>query len=243
MAIAIVNGGAAHAGAGASTPFKSVTTAPINTTGASLIVATVSFLQGTAVTFSDSAGNSGWTQVGAASFLAGLSTAIYYCASPITSSSHTFSIGSGSVVCYPDIAVIAFSGTLLSSPQDQSATNTATASANFAVGPITPGFNGELIISGIGSDVAAWGSPSVSTLTVTDQTAWSSGAHYGAAIAWFVQPAAGAITPNWNWNGSSIKLSGSVVSFQAASGTAGLYLPSPLTGLGTGGPFFSHPIG
>ncbi len=138
--ISRLSGAGASAGAGADT----AVTPAINTTGASLIVITVTRYQDTVPVLTDSQGNT-WTPL-TLSTGNNVKVLMYYCISPSTSATHTFSAASvGASYC--SLAVDAFdnTGTYQSSVNNNHATN-----PTLPMGPITPLAPNALVITGLG---------------------------------------------------------------------------------------------
>lgn len=205
----------AHTAAGSTNSGVSATTSAINTTTASLIVVAVASYQNTPVdTFTDSAGNT-WTAQTAHAITADTQIQLFYCEAPTTSASHTFdAFRTGFIPCYPALAVGAFAGT--TGAPDIATGATATASKPVTVGPTTPAFNNELIISGFAFSIAALATVD-SSLSITDQINFSSGNNYGVALAWIGQTAAASVGPTWSASVTG-NLAGALTSFQTSGG-------------------------
>ncbi|MBV9805187.1 MAG: hypothetical protein JO130_18460 [Solirubrobacterales bacterium] len=161
----------------------------INTTGASLLIAIVSwYTGGGSVSVSDSLGNA-WTLGSsyASSSDAGLAT--YYCSSPTVGSGHTFTVASADS---PSICVAAFSGTRAGGTPDMQVGSTT----SYQTGSGTPGANGDLVITGIQStDTSVPTAPT--SFTLLDAFAYVSGADYAMGMAYYVQATAAALNPSW----------------------------------------------
>jgi hypothetical protein len=118
---------------------------------------------------------------------------LYYCISPTTSASHTFTTSKqNSSMC-----IAAFSGVKTTSPLniDIGASNN-NSSTTIQPGSATPSEANELIITVFGS--AHTSTVSIdSSFTITDQVAFVSGQSYGSALAYIVQGAASAVNPTW----------------------------------------------
>lgn len=164
------------------------TTGSINTTGANLIVVGITCSTG-APTLSDSASNT-WTQL-AGQATSGLFESLWYCRNPITSASHTFTAGgSGAAIC-----VTAFSGA--GGGIDKNSGNAANPATTIQPGSVTPTVNGEVIVGfvGNGGNVETWSVNS--SMTISDQLPGISSNYFAAAMAYLIQPTAGAINPTF----------------------------------------------
>jgi hypothetical protein len=194
MAIALV----AQAGAG-STNGNNVTTVAVDTTGANLIVASVTDYTTPAV-LSDSNGNT-WTALARSGSASSPFTRLYYCDSPIVGAGHTFTASaSGSV---PTINVVAFSGALGASSYDSPNQNGATTGSN--VTSIQPGSSGTPSVDGC-VIVTACSVQTLNTLainssfTIANQIGFVAAQRFGAGIAYLIQTTAAAVNPTWSWS-------------------------------------------
>lgn len=189
------------------------TSPAIDTTGASLLVAYVADFTGSAAaTFADSQGNT-WTALTARPLTGNMRSQMYYCASPTTSASHTFSAtGTNS---FAAIAIAAYSGTA-TSPYDQETGATTLTGTSLATGSVTPSENNELVIYGCGYASSAL---SVSVGTMLDTAAIIGGTSYGIGLAYEIQTTATARSPSWSWS-SSNSCSTTIATFKAAAGSS-----------------------
>jgi RHS repeat-associated protein len=179
------------AGAGAD----SVTTAAIDTTGATFIIAAVSYNTGATPTISDSKGNT-WTPLTASAVTGTVTQRLYYAANPVVGSGHTFSNTAASN--FSSICVAAFSGVSTSSPFDRE--NGATSSlSTIQTGSVTPAVNQELVATGLGWNVARTTYPPTidSSFTVSTSSNFASGNHYGCSIGFLSQATSSAVNPTW----------------------------------------------
>jgi len=119
---------------------SSVTTDPINTSGATLIViaAATYYYTPSGSYLSDSAGNT-WTALTVYGPAGTRKVLLLYCVNPTTSASHTFSYNATS---YISLSVAAFSGTALSSVLDSE-----TGDDDSTPGPLTPTQDNCLIVA------------------------------------------------------------------------------------------------
>lgn len=190
------------------------TSPAIDTTGASLLVAYVADFTGSSpATFADSQGNT-WTALTARPLTGNMRSQMYYCASPSTSASHTFSAtGTNS---FAAIAIAAYSGTA-TSPYDQETGATTLTGTSLATGSVTPSENNELVIYGCGYASSAL---SVSVGTMLDTAAIIGGTSYGIGLAYEIQTTATARSPSWSWS-SSNSCSTTIATFKADNGVSG----------------------
>jgi hypothetical protein len=168
----------------------SATTAAIDTSGASILVVAVT-TQGLSGTVSDSEGNT-WT---ALTQSAGGSTAIsrlYYCLSPSTSASHTFTVSS---LAYPVIYALAASGVTTYEEEDVVGGTAASSTSGCSVAGT---YAESLVVSAIQIWTSNTGAMDSGFTTI--QTDFSSGINYGAAFAYKVT--ATPISPTWSWASS-----------------------------------------
>lgn len=201
---------------GAQSPDNNgVTTAAIDTTGATLLVAMTCYdFNGSNGAPSDSEGNT-WVNLNGQN-IDDLTIALpWYVENPTTDASHTFSItGTGN---YATIMVMAFSGTVLTSVFDQENSAASISSASLAAGSITPTENNELIISGM------CGNATQTTLSVNESMTREQHFPSGAtakpgAMAYKIQTTATAINPTWTQDSAS-HLGSFVSSFRASAAT------------------------
>lgn len=209
----------AHAAAaGVST----ATTGAINTTGASLIVVGLSRQASTADVVSDSAGNT-WTKLTESLATGAVGSVLYYALAPITSATHTFTVGSTNVGV---ISVAAFSGIQTIAGFDQQNGNSNTTGSTLATGSVTPLQNGELLIALFGFNATGTPVSIDSGFTITDTTNFVTSANYGASLAYFVQTTAGAINPTWTRTGSSSQAA-RIATFIAGAAPGGMSVNTP----------------
>lgn len=172
-----------------------LTTNALNTVGANLIViAITTFFNASGSSVSDSEGNT-WTALTNAS-IAEAGLRLYYCASPTTDASHTFTISSGSPVM---IDVIAVSGAH-ASPFDDESTNGHGGGTSIQPGSITPAENGSLIVCSLNN--LAGGSPSVDSGFSTNLASQETSSLWSAS-SYIIQESSTAINPTWSWSSTA----------------------------------------
>jgi hypothetical protein len=213
------------------------TTAALNTAGCDLLVMAIAAAATPTVTSSPS--NTWNTAVSMTTTVA--YNYLIFAWNATGGASQTFTITGSSF--YASIYVQAWSGSqTTSTPLDQTNSGNANGAPTLSTGSITPGVNGELIVAGVSANNGGTNTGSAS-FTIADQSATSGGNFYGGAGAYFVQATAAAIADTWA-NASGL-YSATIASFKPSSGgsTSGLFLPTPMNGLGVGGPFFPNPTG
>jgi len=214
------------------------TSPSIDTTGATIIVLSVSSYNADAEpTVSDSKGNT-YTQLTVKTGATEIRTRLFYKANPTVGSSHTFTLtGTAS---YSALFAAAFSGVITTSPFDvQNGSTGGSGITTLATGSITPNQANSLIIAGIGVGNTPAGAYSInSSMTITDQTGYAAGNNEGGGIAWIQQGAAAAFNPTWTFPSTTNDVAATIAAFKPAASTRGLFLPPSLSGLGSGGSFF-----
>lgn len=184
----------AHAGVGSGGGFpSSITTPPIDTAGADLLVFVgQDYLQGPP-TLSDSKGNPWILGVGINAADSGCY--LYFCRGGAVGPGHTVTWTAD----YGGCQILAFSGSA-PSPADQSNSQAAASGGSIASGAITPSQANCLIVSGVSSN-----SPNVISvdggLTITDSP--PAGAAMGGGAAYLVQTAAASINAGWTVSGNT----------------------------------------
>lgn len=178
----------------ASATGASVTTAAIDTTGATLLVVLACGYAHDPGAVSDNKSNTWQALTEHDGTHARLK--LFYCYNPTVGTGHTFTLGSSS---YPTIFATAWSGTLTTSAVFDSESGAgATDNTHSTPGSLTPGVSGELFITGV---TAAW---SDSLAFAASPGGFSNidtqplGATYtGGAIASVVDADTSAMNPTW----------------------------------------------
>lgn len=203
MAIAVVQ--TAVAG---STGGTTVTTGAVDTTGANLIVISVSSYN-SAVAPTDSKGNT-WTPL-TDRLNGAYHERLYYCASPTVGSGHTFT--AAGAASYPTICVLAFSGAH-ATPFDQESGGGAASGTSSQPGSITPSEDNCVLVTGVdfGAGVAA----SINGSFTASSVDYDTSDHMGGGIAYKIQTTAGAENPTWSWTISGVNAT-AMASFKAAA--------------------------
>jgi hypothetical protein len=187
------------------------TTGAIDTTGANLLVVSVSQYNGTgAGTLSDSKSNT-WTPLTAKVGPSEAYNRLFYCASPVVGSGHTFT--SNSTGLFGAIAVQAWSGAN-ASPFDVQNGATAGSGLTIQPGSVTPSQNNSLIIASVDPAGNAMSAYLIDNgFTITDSVNSGPGVE-GLAMAYLLQSTAAAMNPNWSWTGSSNDIAATIAVFK-----------------------------
>lgn len=198
------------------------TNEPLNTTGATLLIAAVydANQNPTTDTVSDTYNNT-WFHLNNYSGIT-----LWYAKSPVTGTADWFTVIGGST---PYIRASAWKGTDLASPYDVQNGNSNSNSESLQTGSITPGGNSELIISAY--------------VSITGSRAIDSGFNFCSSgdsssyltTAYLVQSTATAVNPTWSesltpWNNYAI-----IAAFKAGSNSSSGGGTTQPTGGGEGG--------
>lgn len=190
------------------------TTSAINTTGATLLIVSISRNAGSTAVVSDSKGNT-WTQLTSINGTNNNCVIYYAISNPATvGSGHTFTVtGTG---IFSPIAAAAFSGTNAVSPFDVQNGHNAGMSATVQPGSITPSVNNCLIVcaqSNSNPGVSATGTIN-SGYTLLDYIAFAPGAYYSVGLAYLIQTTATATNPTWTLNATPPENLSAIASFK-----------------------------
>lgn len=211
----IANVGVAGAGNGA-------TTAPIDTTGANLLVALVfSWVAAAAPGFADSKSNS-WTGLTVRS-AADPEVRLFYVQGGAVGTGHTFS--TSGTATYSGCLVAAFSGSV-ASPADQENGATGSGVTSLKPGSITPTEDNELVIAAMATNNNAGFSTQAAIdggFTFSNRIN-SGGDSYAAALAYLIQTSAAAADPTFSWNNAH-SAAAVIASFKAAAAGGGSLPP------------------
>lgn len=175
------------------------TSSAIDTTSATFLVLSVSCnVEGVV---SDSKSNT-WTQLtvqsGANTF-----NRIYYVATPIVGSGHTFTVTGALQFC--TMCVAAFKAVKLASPFDQQNGAGGNLSQSLATGSVTPTTPNQLLIAScaVGGGAVP---PTIDTgFTITDAGAFSGGVAEGGGLAYLIATAIAATNPTWSCVGGNVE--------------------------------------
>lgn len=193
------------------------TTVAVDTTGATLLVWSVGWLNSaTLTTPTDNKGNT-WlplTKRGPGQFAA---HRFWYATNPIVGAGHTFTAGGTGT--YAAQIVHAFAGTDLGAPFDVESGNTVGAgSASVASGSVTPSMNGCVIVAGY-SCMTNPGNTAEALAPTMTMAAIGTAAAGRTVTGHLIQTTAAAINPTWSWTGTAGVAVGTAV-FKPAAPTA-----------------------
>lgn len=198
-----------------------VTTGGMDTTGATLlVVAVASYNENPQPAVSDSKSNV-WTGPVVSSGSSGAERiAFWHCIPTSVGSSHTFT--ASQATSFVSIVAAAFAGAAASTPLDQSNATSTTGNGVISTaqaGSVTPGQDNEVVIAAIASSVTSVSSID-SSFTLPAFVLFSSGLHWGCALAYKIQTSAGAENPTWQMAGIITTVSANIVTFKVAGGVA-----------------------
>ena len=183
------------AAATVSSPFGgSATSAPVDTTGATLYVLTLSSFDNLGTATVTSSPSQTWTALNrySNSHDGTGNGVMYYVCGPATSASQAITVTGD----YATAVFAAYSGTATSNCFDspnQNGNITYNGGSTFQPGSITPSQNGALIVSGLGANSSASSVSIDSGFTIVGTYA---GTHFSSQ-AFQVQPSASSINPTW----------------------------------------------
>jgi hypothetical protein len=201
------------------------TTAGVNTTGADLLVAVISYYNGAGASPvpTDSNANT-WTQIGTTQAGSNTSVKMFYVASPTVGTGHTFSSTSSGASSFSSMEIGAWSGSA-ASPLDQ----TSQAAAKQA-GSVTPTQDNELLVAGICCEDLSSVTAIDLSFTISDSNAYVSGTNESGAMAYLVETTAAAKNPTWTAGGNAGGTATIIATFKAAAAAAAgpPYDPWPL---------------
>jgi hypothetical protein len=170
---------------------SNVTSSAIDTTLANFLVLSATTYASSA-SVSDSYSNT-WTSLTQYSNSEPDYVQLFYCASAIVGTGHTFTVSG----LFPAVSVAAFSG-VDASPYE-SGTGGTGGSASAQPGSVTPSESGDLIITGINAGIATNG-----TITIDSGfTAFAVGNNGNAeagGIAYLIQAVLASVNPTWSWS-------------------------------------------
>jgi hypothetical protein len=184
---------------GASGANGSITSA-VDTTGADLLILSVSWYAGgtTTLSVSDSKFNT-WIPLTLRN-TATTAHRLYYAKNPTVGTGHTASALATGI--YAFVALHAYAGADLTAPFDVEAGATATGGSSLATGSVTPAVAGALVFSGW-AGMNNTSAPTVAApLTRRQFTNPVPSTCVAGASADYVQTTAAAINPSWSWTGT-----------------------------------------
>ncbi len=188
---------------------NNVTTGTVDTTGAAVIIISVSANSST-YTLSDNKSNT-WTHL-----TDHVLERQHYCINPTVGSGHTFSISSTGQL--PALSVLGFSAS--STPIFVTETGTFTSASSAQPGTITPATINQVLVTGIAYADTGVATVDSSFTTADTPVGLVGGAHYGVGSAYIIETTAVAKNPTWT-QGSSTSIAPAMCSFQLTPTTNG----------------------
>jgi hypothetical protein len=188
-----------------STGGNSVTTDPMDTTSADLLVACLQYYWGVVnpATLTDSKGNT-WTLHGGNNTVSPTVSVlrIYTCFNPTTDAAHTFTVAENAT--YAAISVLAFVGAAAYEANTSAIVQGGSGAGDLGAsaiqpGSITPAENNELLITALGRRYITSTANVDSGFTKVGHVVESDGNHLGLDVAFKIQSTAAAINPTWSW--------------------------------------------
>jgi len=196
-----------------STDNNAVTTAAIDTTGATHLFAVISEQLTGGAAPTDSKGNT-WAP-GPTNVIQNPGVTSWYVKNPVVGTGHTFT--GGGTTTFPSIYVIASSSTDTAENLDQS-NNGASAGGTVQPGSVTPTVDDEIVFTGLA--ISNGPSPTIDSGFTLAQGAASTATSYGGGVAYLIQTTAAAANPTWTSTASG-NLASVVATFKpAAAGAA-----------------------
>jgi hypothetical protein len=172
----------------------------MNTTGATLIVVEqTDYIGGfTPPAVTDNQGNTYLLAVTATQTANNCTVRIFYCAAPVTSASHTFTVSSSNNTSF---VVQAWNSGTTTAFLDRFSAGTNAAQA----GSITPTYDGEMIFAACMHTYSSTGTiDSGFTIAGADFIPYLGGSYVGSGAAYLIQTTAAAVNPTWNVAGQNI---------------------------------------
>ncbi len=170
-------------------------TSAIDTTGATLLVATVAAFGSTSPTALTDSKLNIWIplieQVNGSQH-----EQMWLCPEPAVGTGHTFTYGLGGT--FPSLCVGAYSG--VSAAAFVSETGANGNAATIQPGSLTPKKTGNLFVTGLCMGIGT--GPTIDLGFTEQHNDYSAGAYIGSAQAYLIETAIAAKNPTWNWTGS-----------------------------------------
>ncbi len=200
----------AHTGAHGQNTFS---TGTIDTTGASLLVLNLGYLDSSGPVISDSKSNT-WTALTENTITGNTAQRMFYVQNPIVGTGHTFTATGSNIQAA--LSVCAVNGTLTASVLDQTAYSGPTSAATINAGSVTPGTANQVIFSGLGVGNVLVTLSIDSGYTITDTIGVGSFDWIGS-LAYKIQTTALATDPTWTSDATSY-MAATNATFKSAAG-------------------------
>lgn len=191
-----------------------MTSSAFDTTGATLIVITVTYRNNDPGTPTDSNSNTytGLTTRGAAYAI----QRMYYCENPTVGSGHTFTQFSSAASNNVSVSVAWFSGTTTTGALD-----VQSGGAGSLTGNITPSQDNSLIVFAAAEYYLVAAPMTVSSPFTAAQAYLAAGPQEPACVAYYVQTTAANVTPTWTFGGTPVNQVHSIAVFKPGAGGGG----------------------
>ncbi len=188
-----------------------VTTDPINSTGADLIILAQSRYQAETIpTISDNKSNGAPIELGESFHAGNEACKFYYYPNPLVGSGHTFIANGHGVATYVTLAVLAIQGAKLNSPVDDE-TGAVVSGLTLQPGILTPAGVNEILVTALAYNAVSCSIDS--GFIISDQVGFVSS--YALGLAYKFKTDVLPENPTWTASGSG-QMSGRIVSFQPA---------------------------
>ncbi|MDR7331759.1 hypothetical protein [Roseateles asaccharophilus] len=204
------------------------TTSAIDTTGAKLLIAALTYNNGVTPTLTDSAGNT-WTPLTATSDGSTRSTRLYYCINPTVSAAHTFTYGPTSVLGALVVSAWSASGSVAFDKEVGGFASGASVTVAGAAASVTPANNNSLLLTAFGFGANA--------VTASPGSGWSliqcqdgvASTNFGCGALYQIQTTAATIaaaTVIGTATGAGNQVDRTAVFYEAASASITVSTPS-----------------
>jgi hypothetical protein len=207
---------------GVSSGGSGFTTSSVDTTGATLLVASVNHFNGVNdAVVSDSNGNTWVGLTAQVSPTNNARTRLFYVVNPTVGAGHTFTLSPD--VTFGTLQVAAFSGVATTSPFDAENGSSADTATSIQPGSVTPSEANCLVITSeclrdnslTGDTVSINGG-----FTITNQNPGVGSNYLQGALAYLIQTSAAAANPTWSWT-TSDSVAAAIAVFKSAGGGGG----------------------
>ncbi len=200
----------AHVGANLGLHGGDTSATPIDTTGATFLVACVSSYEPSgpgSTPFSDSKSNT-WTAIHQYGGSGDVQACMFVCYSPTVGSGHYFTYANGAVTSISSIAVIAFNG-ITTSAFDVEHGASASSTTTVQPGSVTPGGTNRLLITLVALNGVSSGTITVSSgFNITDTEYFVGGSCFGIVAAWKNLASPSAQNPTWTTPSATVLSAG-----------------------------------
>jgi hypothetical protein len=205
---------------------SNVTTAAIDTSGATLLVMGLgSWGAQPEASVSDSKGNT-WVPLDQAQVIGHRRVRLFYATNVSVGSGHTFTAaGTSSLPC---IGVYALAGAHASAPFDQQNSAGSGGVTSLQTGSVTPSEDDEIIMSAFEreEDTDTFSIDQGFTILLNEPPDAPAFNHLGLVMAYLIQTTAGSVNPTWSWQNSHNAVAVIATFKEAAAGGGGSTFPA-----------------